>query len=58
MFKFSLSSPQYIKHTTIKVKLSIGMTNLGLLQKHIWDSGGISPTFLLSVLGGDEWLTS
>jgi hypothetical protein len=28
------------------------------LQKHVWDSGSISATFLLSILDGDEWSTS
>jgi hypothetical protein len=43
-----------MKDTTLKVKLSVGTTNLGLLQKHVWDSGSISATFLLSILDGDE----
>jgi hypothetical protein len=48
----------YAKWQTVKVKLSWYLINEVLDHGDIWMSEGIAPSFLMSVLDGDEWLAS
>jgi hypothetical protein len=48
----------FLLDTSIKVTLSLSLSNFALRHEGVWGSGCIDPHFLTSVLAGGEWSAS